>query len=80
MTRKHHALTILQFFRPPFFNKIAIFGVNTLSMVLQPTVTNFCPIATAAWLRLLNQSREAKRMVKNSQEFSIFRFCNYHCF
>jgi hypothetical protein len=28
MVRKHCALTILQFYCPPFFNKIAIFGMN----------------------------------------------------
>ena len=32
-----HRLTILLFYCPPCFNKIAIFGVNTCSMVLQAT-------------------------------------------
>ena len=38
--------------------------------------TNFCPVATAALLSLLKQSREAKRMVRYGQEFSIFHFFN----
>jgi hypothetical protein len=37
MVRKHCALTILQFYCPPFFNKIAIFGMNAWSMVLHHT-------------------------------------------
>jgi hypothetical protein len=38
--------------------------------------TDVPPIATAAGLSLLKQSREAKRLVRYSQEFSIFHFFN----
>jgi hypothetical protein len=37
IVRKHRALTILHFFHPNFFNKIAICWANMWSMVLQPT-------------------------------------------
>jgi hypothetical protein len=38
--------------------------------------TDFCPVPTSALLSLLKQSREANRMVRNGQEFSIIQFFN----
>jgi hypothetical protein len=75
IVKKHHTLTILPFFCPPFFNKIAICGINVWSRHCS-TQANFCPITTATRLSLLTQSGEGKRNVRNSQEFSIFQFFN----
>ena len=75
MVRQHCALTILQFFHSPFFQLNCHFwGERARSMISQPTDRSSPRRHYRARLRLLKQSREAKRMVRQHCTLTILQF------
>jgi hypothetical protein len=64
-------LTFLQFFCPPCFNKIAIFEVNTCSMVLQAT-DRFLPHPNCLLLEFITTEWGGNN--NGEKQLSVFNF------